>query len=203
MLTKTAMSTDKIHTILDYWFHGIDDQSPMDRNQLPFKKWFLKDERVDEEIRELFESDLIKAAEGAYKKWEDDSQGRLALILLYDQFSRNMYRDTVKMYAYDALALELTLGSISQERDRELMLIQRAFLYLPLMHFEDLSLQQMSVDCFTKLVEESKIKIPDNTHYYEYTLKYAQEHFDTITKFGRFPYRDSILGRNSKELKEF
>ena len=189
------MSGEKIKEILSYWFHGIDDQTPADRNTLPFKKWFLKDEKVDEEIRRLFEADLTKASQGAYKNWEESVEGRLALILLYDQFSRNMYRGMEKMYAFDALAVELTLRTVDQGKDRGLMLIQRAFLYLPLMHFEDLALQQMSVDFYTKLVEESKVKNPGNTPYYEYTLKYAQEHYDTIEEFGRFPHRDAILKR--------
>ena len=187
---------DRINIILNYWFHGIDDQTPADRKALPFRKWFVKDEEVDWEIRKLFETDLAKAAQGEYKHWEHSPEGRLALVLLYDQFSRNMFRGTEQMYAYDALALELTLRTISQRKDREFMLIERAFLYLPLMHFEDLKPQQMSVDCFTQLVEESKIKAPGNTSYYEYTLKYAREHHDTIAKYGRFPYRDGILKRN-------
>lgn len=190
---------DKINTILNYWFHGIDDQTPTDRNVLPFKQWFLQDEQMDNEIRRLFESDLENATRGEYKDWENQTEGRLALILLYDQFSRNMYRDSEKMYAYDALALELTLRTIDQGKDCELMLIQRAFLYLPLMHFEDLKLQQMSVEYFTKLIKESKVKNPRNASYYEYTLKYAQEHYETIEKFGRFPYRDAILKREVQQ----
>ncbi len=186
---------DKIATILNYWFEGIDDLTPIDRKKLPFKKWFLKDEKVDTEIRQQFESDLLNAAEGQYKDWEERIEGRLALVILFDQFSRNMYRDMEKMYAFDAMALELTLRTMNQGSDHKLLLIQRAFLYLPLMHFEDLKLQQKSVESYTQLVEESKIKNADNTHYYEYTLKYAKEHYDTIAQFGRFPYRDAILKR--------
>lgn len=189
------MSTDKIDIILNYWFDSIDDSTAIDKNTLPFKKWFTKDTKTDEEIRRWFEEDLIKAAGGEYKDWEDSPQGRLALILLYDQFSRNMYRETEKMYAYDVLALELTLRTINQAKEQDLTLIRRAFLYMPLMHSEDPEIQQLSVEYFNKLVEESKIEIPANTHYYEYTLKYAQEHCNTVTQFGRFPYRDAILKR--------
>ena len=169
----------------------------IDKKALPFKKWFTKDKKVDEEIRWQFELDLAKAADGEYKDWEGLTKGRLALILLYDQFSRNMYRDTERMYAYDALALELTLRTMGQKLEGGLSLIQRTFLYMPLMHFEDLKLQQLSVQCFAKLVEESKVKNPNNTHYYEYNLKYAREHCATVVQFGRFPHRDTILGRAS------
>jgi len=190
---------DRIDIILDYWFHGVDDTTAIDKNALPFKKWFKKDAKVDEEIRQQFESDLVKAAQGECKDWEDSAKGRLALILLYDQFSRNMYRDTERMYAYDALALELTLRTINQGGEQDLSLIQKTFLYMPLMHFEDPKLQQLSVECFKKLVEESKIKNPRNTHYYQYNLKYAQEHHDTVARFGRFPHRDAILKRAAQK----
>jgi uncharacterized protein (DUF924 family) len=189
------MASDKIDAILNYWFEGVNDEITIDKKALPFKKWFLKNQKVDEEIRERFESDLTKAADGEYKVWEESAKGRLALIILYDQFSRNMYRDTPRMYAYDALALDLTLRSIDQGQDQEVSLIQRTFVYMPLMHFEDSSLQQLSVKCFTDLVEESKAKAPINTHYYEGTLKYAQAHHDTVVEFGRFPHRDAILNR--------
>jgi len=180
---------------LNYWFEGVNDSTLINKKALPFKKWFIKDKKVDEGIREQFEPDLTKAADGEHKDWEESAKGRLALIILYDQFSRNMYRDMPRMYAYDALALNLTLRTIDQRRDYELSLIQRVFLYMPLMHFEDPTLQQLSVRCFTNLVEESKAKTPDNTHYYEYTLKYAREHHDTVIRFGRFPHRDAILNR--------
>jgi len=189
------MSEDRVNIILNYWFHGVDDTTVIDTKALPFKKWFIEDKETDEEIRRQFASDLEKAADGECKDWEDSVQGRLALILLYDQFSRNIYRNTERMYAYDALALELTLRTITQRREGDLSLIQRAFLYMPLMHFEDRKLQQLSVQYFTKLVDESKIKNPENTHYYAYTLKHAKEHHDTVAQFGRFPHRDAILKR--------
>jgi len=186
---------DRRETILQYWFEGVDDSTAIDIKNYPFKKWFIEDEKVDQEICQQFKGDLLKAAEGEYKEWKDSPRGRLALIILFDQFSRNIFRDTEKMYAYDALALALTLQVVDQGKDQELMLIERAFLYLPLMHFEDIKLQKRSVECFTKLVEEIKIKNADNVHYYEYSLKHAKEHHDIVAKFGRFPHRDVILNR--------
>ena len=186
---------NKIDTILDYWFEGVDDKTKIDVKNMPFKKWFIKNEKMDEEIRRQFESDILAAADGQYKGWEDTARGRLALIILFDQFSRNMYRDTAQMYAYDPLALKLTLGALGQDKEQELLLIERTFLYMPLMHSEDLKRQQLSLKCFSRLVAESKVKNPDNMHYYEYTLKYAQEHHDTVAQSGRFPHRDSILSR--------
>lgn len=191
------MPADRINAILNYWFEGVDDSTAIDIKNTPFKKWFIKDDKIDQDIREQFESDLIKVGAGEYKKWEETLQGRLALIILFDQFTRNMYRDTENMYAYDAIALELTQRTIHEGTDKNLMHIERAFFYLPLMHSEDVGLQQQSVECFTKLVEEVKVENPDNAHYYEYSLKHAEEHHDTVSEHGRFPHRDAVLKRAS------
>jgi len=190
------MSKDRINAILDYWFEGVNDQTPINKKNPPFCKWFVESKAVDEEIRQAFEQDLVLASEGGCKDWEMSNQGRMALILLYDQFSRNIYRGTKQMYAYDGLALELVLRMIQKGEDKGYLLIHRVFLYMPLMHFEDKAIQKMSVEFFTRLVEDAKIQTPDNIHYYEYTLKYAREHCETVMQHDRFPHRDSILQRN-------
>ena len=189
------MSQARSTAILDFWFEGVNDESVIDIKSLPYKKWFVKDVAFDKEIRHNFEDDLQKAADGAYKEWEQTPQGRLALIILFDQFSRNIYRDSEKMYAFDAIALELTLRTMEEGLDRQLMLIERAFFYLPLMHFEDVELQKKSVQNFEELVKEVKTKNADNAHYFEYSLKHAIEHHDTVAEHGRFPHRDSLLNR--------
>jgi uncharacterized protein (DUF924 family) len=190
------MSTDRVNAILDFWFEGVDDATPINKNALPFRKWFAKTPGLDEDIRQQFVEDLREAADGEYKGWEETARGRLALVLLFDQFSRNIYRGTEQMYAYDALALELVLRAMHQGKEHDLPLIYQVFLYMPLMHFEDVEMQRLSVENFKRLVKESQGKDPDNTHYYEYSLKYAQEHHDTVVKFGRFPHRDVVLKRS-------
>jgi uncharacterized protein (DUF924 family) len=186
-------------TILEFWFEGIDDSTPIDTNRMPFKKWFMQDQALDGEIRRKFEPDLVKAAGGEYKDWEETAQGRLALIILFDQFPRNMYRGSGMMYMYDPLALDLTMRTIDQGKEKEFMLIHRVFLYLPLMHSEELNVQKLSLERYKNLVEETKVVNPGNTHYYEYTLRYAREHHDTVTVSGRFPSRDRILNRAVRE----
>ena len=99
--------------IIDFWFEGINDATVIKNNELPFRKWFIKDARFDEEIRQRFEPDLQKAFDGGYAQWENSPRGRMALIILYDQFSRNMYRDTEKMYAYDSVALDLVFRKMN------------------------------------------------------------------------------------------
>ncbi len=188
-----------ISDILDYWFEGINDEQVINKNQLPFKKWFSGGTQVDREIRERFEDGLARARRGEYKIWEADPRGRLALIVLFDQFSRNMFRGTPKMFETDSLALALCGEGMRQQLDQQLGLLERVFFYMPLMHSEDKDVQRISVECFERLVEEAKERRPENVSYYEWNLRYAREHFETIERFGRFPYRNQALGRNSTE----
>ena len=153
--------------ILDFWFEGVGDAVPVEKNANPFKKWFARNEKFDQQIRGRFEADLMKARRGDYKDWEAGPGGRLALILLFDQFSRNMYRGTPQMYAADAPALDLTLRSIKEKIDQRLALIERVFFYLPLEHAENLKMQQLCLQYFEDLVRESREKYPHNTAYYQ------------------------------------
>jgi uncharacterized protein (DUF924 family) len=113
----------------------------------------------------------------------------LAQIILLDQFPRNIYRNNPKAFTFDAKALELTQDGQASGLDKSLPLIYRTFFYMPLMHAEDIGLQRKSVEAFSTLVEESKIRCSHNTNYYIYTLGFAQQHYQTIERFGRFPQR--------------
>ncbi len=194
---------DQIKKILDFWFQGLNDDSRLDRRSVILKRWFSKNDRFDAEIRENFEKDVLDAVEGKWQHLQTTLTGKLALILLFDQFSRNIYRNTPRMFAFDPLALSLTLETIRSEEERMLPLIQRLFFYMPLMHAEDVDVQKLSVQCFQGLVIESKKFHVINTDYYEYTLGFARRHHDIIEKFQRFPHRNTILNRISttEELK--
>lgn len=183
--------------ILEFWFHAITDKTPINKDLSPFNMWFAKNAKVDFEICEKFEGDLNLAKMGKYKKWEETSEGRLALIVLFDQFSRNIYRGSAKAFEADPLALDVALRSIKEGVDRELQLIERVFLYMPLMHAEDLEMQKLSVQQFENLVGESKDKNPQNSSYFEYTLKFAKEHCAAIERFGHFPSRNAISNREN------
>lgn len=188
---------DRIQVILDFWFQGVDDSTPIDKGKRPFSKWFKGGKALDREIRERFESDLNNALTGKYQDWEESPQGSLALILLCDQFTRNMYRDTPKMYMADGRAGKLAVGLTSGQKEHTLYFVERVFVYMPLMHAEDIKSQHLSVQYFRELAEESRDKSPDNTHYYNYSLDYANRHRAIIERFGRFPHRNKILGRAS------
>ncbi|MDP2652891.1 MAG: DUF924 family protein [Candidatus Omnitrophota bacterium] len=188
---------DKIEQILQFWFRGLSDETAVDRKVPPFSLWFAKNDDFDREIRDTFGADWEKASRREYREWEDTPRGRLALIILFDQFSRNMFRNTPKMFATDPLALELALRSIPEGADIRLQLIERTFAYMPLMHSEELQVQKLALERFQSLVDEARLKIPGNVSYYEYSLGYARRHHDIIERFGRFPHRNLVLNRIS------
>ena len=145
---------------------------------------------------------MVAAQTGHYKEWEKTAAGRLALIILFDQFSRNLYRGTPKMFENDPLALNLTLRSIQEGMDRPLSLLERIFMYMPLMHSEARDIQALSIECFGKLVNESQQKNPANVPYFEYSLGYAKQHRDIVERFGRFPRRNVILSRATTSAEQ-
>jgi uncharacterized protein (DUF924 family) len=188
--------------ILEFWFEHLDDSQKIHHSLPHVRKWFTKNAQFDNTIRERFETDLINARQGQYKAWEHSAIGCLALILLFDQFSRNLYRNTPAMFATDSVALDLTRRCIEEGLDNQLPLIYRVFLYMPLMHAEDLEVQELSMKAFQILVDESKLKSPQSVPYFEYTLAYAKRHRDIIKQFGRFPHRNKILARPSTAEEE-
>lgn len=188
--------------ILNFWFKGLNDEHKIDPGSPLVKWWFVKDEKIDSQIREQFEPDLLKARRGEYDDWGQTAAGRLALVLLFDQFSRNMYRNTAKMFETDPQALRLSLLTIGEKIDAELQLIERIFLYMPLMHAEDLATQKLSLRCFESLVHQSKEKCEQSTPYYDYSFNYAKKHYETIERFGRFPQRHSFLGKVSTPAEQ-
>lgn len=188
--------------VLQFWFHSLTDAVAVDKKSPPAKLWFNGGRSFDEDIRSKFLTDFNLAKNGAFKDWEQSARGRLALILMFDQFSRNMFRNTPQAFETDALALELTQRSSKDGKDKELMCIERVFLYMPLMHAEDLRTQNEGVRLFESLVNESETLSPLNTPYFEYNLKFSRQHRDIIARFGRFPHRNAVLNRPSTSEEE-
>jgi uncharacterized protein (DUF924 family) len=188
-----------VDMILEFWFDGVTDQTLIQKNKPPFSRWFAANAQFDKTISDRFELDFLKAQRGEYKAWEVTPRGLLALLLLFDQFSRNMYRNTPKMYATDHLAVGFAHRLINEGADRSLTLIERMFAYMPLMHSEHVEDQELSVRSFERLVGDAKLKNPKNVPYYESNLAYARKYLDTIRKFGRFPYRNAVLKRSSTD----
>ena len=181
----------RIEIILNYWFGTLpDDESFPDEKA---QQWFHGGESVNRTIREHFGQDLDLAVQGKYDFWEETPRGCLALIILLDQFSRNLYADA-RAYQQDAKALALANQAIYSGLDRELRSIERWFLYMPFMHSEDFAMQKKGVELFTRLADEAPpaVEIPLRN-----TLDYAIRHMRIVERFGRFPHRNKELGRES------
>lgn len=180
--------------VLNFWFGEL--ASPEDFPEKQSKMWFRGGPQVDKEIHDHFETLLLKAKNQELAHWKKTPRGRLALIILFDQFSRNMYRGTPRAFEFDPMALQLTLEGITQGEERELFPAERVFLYMPLQHAEDLSIQELSVKKFNQLANEVPPSLFDMFDMY---ADYAVKHYQVISQFGRFPHRNAILGRKSTD----
>ena len=161
------------HPILHFWF-----------TELTPKQHFAKDPTLDETIRARFGATLEAAARCELFAWRTSPEGRLAEILVLDQFSRNVYRDTPRAFAQDALALALAQELVTSGQDRSLPLTQRSFAYMPYTHSESALLHAQAVALFSQPGMED-------------TLRFELRHQAIIDRFGRYPHRNAILGRGS------
>jgi uncharacterized protein (DUF924 family) len=189
-LTANAESTSE--QVLNYWFGSLSGPYDYPSEKAPI--WFAGGGSVDQEIRERFLENLHQAARNELEDWADTPRGRLALIILLDQFTRNIYRNDGQAFAYDHLARKLVLEGIAKEHDREIYPVERFFFYLPLEHAENRDLQVLSVALFQQIVDETSGEICTKACSY---LKYAKQHKAIIDRFGRYPHRNEALGRNS------
>ena len=144
-------------------------------------KWFTKDPAFDAEIREKFLGTYEAAVAGGLSEWEATAEGALALVIVLDQFSRNMFRGDARTYAADPAARAVANRSLKRGYDQDVPPGERGFFFLPFMHSEDLADQDRCVALYREAGD------PD--------LKYALEHHDVVRRFGRFPHRNVILGR--------
>lgn len=184
--------------ILDFWFGGLLDKPD---SEAVMQRWFSVDESQDADIRQRFGSLLETAEAGGLTEWENTPESQLALIVLLDQFSRNLYRGSAKAFANDARAVQLAEASVTQGWDQKLHPLQRLFIYLPFEHSEDLKHQDMAVTHFEQLSAEAPV---EQRKLYDMLLDYAQRHRDVIVRFGRFPHRNQRLNRqNTPEEAQF
>lgn len=181
--------TDTIEAIHDFWFGELDADGlcASDRNS----RWFGADEETDATCRDRFGDYLDKALKGALDHWADSDRGLIALVVVLDQFSRNIHRDTARAFAGDDRALILAEDAIASGRHLRLPAIHRVFLYLPLEHREDLATQDRCVALFQAL--EDTMQQPQFAGF----TRYAVAHREVIAQFGRFPHRNALLGRSS------
>ncbi|MGB4857994.1 MAG: DUF924 family protein [Dokdonella sp.] len=178
--------------ILDFWL-GKDFPST-DAVERGVQRWFVKDPAIDAQIRELFGNDVEAALRGDFDAAADSDGDWLALLILLDQFPRNLFRGSSRAFSGDAKALSLALVGIERGDDQRVHPLARLFCYLPLEHSEDLAMQERSVALFQSLFDQST---SETAKQFGGWLDYAIRHRDIIARFGRFPHRNRALGRES------
>lgn len=186
-----------IKEVLSFWFGEIREEAKYLAGREKF--WFGKSAIADAAIREKFGETLKLASDGKLDAWADTARGRLALIVVLDQFSRNMFRETPQAFAQDPRALDLCLKGLDIHDDQMLHPVERIFFYLPLEHAEDLEMQRRSIAGYDYLVSVSPAPLKPGM---ESAKDYAIQHFSIIERFGRFPHRNAILGRVSTPAEE-
>lgn len=166
--------------VIRFWFEELQE-----------KQWWSKDEALDDSIRERFAAHHEKAAAGELFGWRAEPEGRLAEIIVLDQFSRNMFRDTPWVFMWDSMALVLAQEAVNAGADKQLEPGKRAFMYMPYMHSESPLIHEQAVSLF-------------DTQGMENSYKFELKHKAIIDRFGRYPHRNELLGRESTaEEQEF
>ncbi len=180
--------------VLMFWFGDIKDGfSPKHKNQM----WFHGSDVLDMNIKHQFGELHGKAIDEQLDDWELQPHPTLALIIILDQFSRNIHRKTPQAYVGDTLAQKYCKNALDQNWDLSLAAIEKIFLYMPLHHSELLTDQKLCLTLFTQLYNEIN---EQNKAFISNYISYVKEHLSIIEKFGRFPHRNKILGRaNTKK----
>lgn len=178
------------HAVLDFWFLPPDDAGHGQSRV----EWFRKDAAFDALIARQFAPLIDSAIAGGLRDWETTPQGALARIIVLDQFTRNVYRDTPQAFAGDAQALLLARQMTDTGSDQSLPPMQRAFAYFPFEHAEEMDMQARAVQLFQRLAQAHAG--------FDSMLDYALRHQEVIARFGRFPHRNAILGRQSTPEEE-
>ncbi|MDD7909441.1 DUF924 domain-containing protein [Pseudovibrio exalbescens] len=168
----TTTESNKIYEILEFWWEAGRE------------KWFQSTPEFDEEIRSRFEGDLRKAAKGDYDSWQETPHGALALLLLLDQFPRNLFRGSAESFAYDAKALAIARQAMEKNYHLAYPREVRLFFFLPFEHSENIEDQTTAVDAFRRWGDQNG-------------YLYALIHMDVIRRFGHFPHRNALVGRET------
>jgi uncharacterized protein (DUF924 family) len=175
--------------VLSFWFGPADPAHPDGQQRA---QWWKTDKAFDDAIRTSFFDTWTQAVAGELDGWQDTPEGTLALVIVLDQFSRNLFRGDPRSWTQDPAALAITQSAIERGDDERLTHFGRQFLYMPLMHSEDRAVQIQSIEAFDKL---NRLAPPSLRS--EGTPRYAVMHKDIVDRFGRYPHRNTILGRES------
>ena len=184
----------RIDKVIEFWF----GTEPVP-TQATTRRWFVRDAAFDDQIRRKFGDLHEEAAAGGLADWVGTARGELALLIVIDQFSRNLYRDQARAFALDARALGIASDLLLSDRARELTLHQRMVALLPYQHAEDRAVQAEGVAAYATLLEDARRGGADDDTVKGMTtgLDFAKQHAAIIERFGRFPHRNATLGRAS------
>ena len=197
--TITDADQFRIEAILSFWFKEQALTAPQIDQRMDI--WFTEDPVFDHEIEKEFAEEIALASKGALNHWGHSARGRLALILLIDQFRRNIYRGTAKAFEKDRLALELCVKRAMENKDKELTPIEKLFFYMPLQHAESRKVQAKSVELYRRLAESVS---PTLRETFMAVAEFAELHKDIVDQFGRFPHRNNLLNReNTPQEQEY
>ncbi len=189
----------RIEKILSFWFRERTLSAPQIDARMDV--WFGDDPDFDAEILSDYAHDVERASDGELDHWAQTPSGRLALILLLDQFRRNIFRGTPEAFSKDKVALKLCIEGAMGNLDSGLAPIYRVFFYMPLQHAESRKVQEKSIGLFSKIANAVS---PTYKETFETIAQFAELHADIVMQFGRFPHRNKMLGReNTPEEEEY
>ena len=186
----SPVSNPDIKRVLGFWFSSSELDSPQLDSRMD--RWFGASDAFDEEIRESFGELVEQASAGELDDWKETPHGRLALIILIDQFRRNIYRGTAEAFTHDKQALRIAIEGTMAGDHQQLDAVERMFFFMPLQHAESLKIQEKSVGIFNALAKT----VPGTLHEtFQTAAQFAELHRDIVAEFGRFPHRNAVLGR--------
>lgn len=184
-------------TVLDFWFGELQHNLPDGEHQ---KNWFSGGESFDVLIKRKFTTMLLAGSRGELDPWELTPRGRLAFVIVLDQFPRSIFRGTANAFLYDEKALSLARDGVEFGHDQPLRVVEKIFLYMPYQHSENLKIQEEGMALYRKLPDEAETE--GEKALCREVLQFAERHYNLIQRFGRFPHRNKALGRQSTPQEE-
>ena len=197
-MTSTVSKASTPQDVLDFWFDDCHESPEKCKEQS--KLWYASDEKLDEQVTLQFGDLYEKACLDSLSSWGETSEGALALVILLDQFSRQIHRKTSQAFSQDPMARAIAIRTVHRGLDKELSVPGRLFLYHPFQHSEFLADQEFGVEVCGQLLEECSPEWKDTV---QNSIEFFEGHREVVRQFGRFPHRNEVLGRESTpdELK--
>jgi uncharacterized protein (DUF924 family) len=196
-MDASAIQLTNLEHVIEFWFG--EETVTGEALTRKYAQWFTPDAAFDAAIKTRFAPLVAAAGHGDLQRFASSARGSLALILLLDQFPRNIHRGHAGAFAYDGAALRHCLEGLERGFDRQLSRIERVFFYLPLEHAEDLACQQRSVELFERMLNDADDTFVDIARR---NLEFARDHRDLIARFGRFPHHNAALKRPSSDEEQ-